>query len=449
VRPWRFAEDVGGLDAKRGLVPLLAFAVAIVAAVADPGTAGELVFLVVPVVAFAGWAYLPRRGPSPWPAAILVSCSVAAMVSVVLAQLSGGHEPVMFEISILALVVGCWCPPLSLALPLGLLAAMTPMVVYLAQDSGEVNVGIWILGILFPFVLGRTQARERRLSALLEDSRRELARQSLLDERRRIARDVHDLVGHGLAAVMLQVTSARHVLRRDPDAAEEALRSAEDVGRRSMRELRRTLTLLRADDEDSATAPPVSAAEVAVLVDDARAGGMTVDLRIRGSLVDLPAPVGVAVYRIAQEALANAARHAPRARTDLTLERTEDRVLVTATTVGPTVMAPEDDRVRPRYGLAGMRERARVLGGTLTAGPTPTGWQVNGALPLDSDDEPARAHLLTRTESLTRSESPTRSESLTRSEPPSVRSAGTPRGAPDEPSSGASGEAASDGGVRP
>ena len=94
----------------------------------------------------------------------------------------------------------------------------------------------------------------------------------MLAERRRIARDVHDFVGHGLAAVMLQVTSARHVLRRDVAAAEDALRSAEEVGRRSMQELRRTVALLRRDDETGVAPPLPSVAEIPGLVEEARAG---------------------------------------------------------------------------------------------------------------------------------------------------------------------------------
>ncbi len=157
--------------------------------------------------------------------------------------------------------------------------------------------------------------RQGQLSAQLEATRRELDKQAMLEERRRIAREVHDFVGHGLAAVMLQVTSARHVLRRDPAAAEEALRSAEDVGRRSMQELRRTVALLRSEDEARVLPPLPAASEIPALVEDARAGGLPVELRMRGDLSTLAPSVGVTVYRIAQEALANAARHAPRART--------------------------------------------------------------------------------------------------------------------------------------
>src|SRR4029453_460097 len=100
-------------------------------------------------------------------------------------------------------------------------------------------------------------------------------------ERRGISRDVHDLVGHGLAAVMLQVTSARHVLRRDPASAEEALLEAEEIGRRSMGDLRRTLKALRGEDEAAGAAPLPSLREIAALVEEARATGLAVELNVR------------------------------------------------------------------------------------------------------------------------------------------------------------------------
>jgi signal transduction histidine kinase len=196
----------------------------------------------------------------------------------------------------------------------------------------EVATGIWVVAVVFTWIVGRAVARQERLVVELEETRRQLARQALLDERRRIARDVHDFVGHGLAAVMLQVTSARHVLRRDADAAEEALRSAEEVGRRSMQELRLTVTLLRGDDEAGTASPAPAASEIPALVDEARAGGLAVELQTRGDLSRIPPSVGVAVYRIAQEALANAARHAPRARTSLGLQLTDGRVELLAET---------------------------------------------------------------------------------------------------------------------
>jgi signal transduction histidine kinase len=360
----------------RAFVPPFALAVAILAAVTDPSSAAETLLGAVAVSAFAVWAYVPNVP--------LAAISLAVLAPVVVAQRSGQLEPLLFEASLLAFVVGIWAPSFRVAAALGLLAVVSPVVASLIQDPPEIAVGIWIMGIAFPWVIGRAAARQMQLTHQLEATQRELAQQAMLAERRRIARDVHDFVGHGLAAVMLQITSARHVLRRDPAAAQEALRSAEEVGRRSMRELRRTVALLRSDDE-AAVAPPLpSAREIPALVDHARAGGLAVELRMRGDLARIAPSVGVALYRITQEALANAARHAPRAQTVLGIDVAERRASLVAETTGPTVARPATEQERPRYGLVGMRERATALGGELTAGPTPDGWRVSCRLPLEA-----------------------------------------------------------------
>jgi signal transduction histidine kinase len=310
------------------------------------------------------------------------------LAPVVAVQHSGHHEPIMFEASLLAFVVGCWVDSLVLAASLGLLAVAAPIVVGAIETSGKLGVGIWVVGVAFPWLIGRAIHRQMQLAAALEATRRELAERAMLEERRRIARDVHDFVGHGLAAVMLQVTSARHVLRRDPDAAEDALRAAEDVGRRSMRELRRTVAVLRSDDEDGAVAAPVPTAhEIPQLVAEARAGGLDVELQVDGDLAGLEAGVGLALHRIAQEALANAARHAPHARTVLEIAVGDDEAAFVANTVGPvTPRAAAADGERGSYGVVGMRERATALGGELSAGPTVDGWRVSCRLPLSGAD---------------------------------------------------------------
>jgi signal transduction histidine kinase len=358
----------------RRLVPLLALAVALVAVGTEPSSSsGDLVLVGLPVVAFGLWAYLPGV---PLPA-----LAVAVIIPVATAQRSGELEPLLFELSVLAFVVARWSQSRTTAIALGLLTVATPVAVAVAQDPAEIGVPNWIMGTIFPWVVGRAFARHGQVAAELEATRRELAEQALLAERRRIARDVHDFVGHGLAAVMLQVTSARHVLHRDLAAAEDALRSAEEVGRRSMQELRRTLTLLRRDDEMGVAPPLPTAAEIPELVDQARAGGLAVEFRTDGDLNRIPPGVGLAVYRIAQEALANAARHAPRARTVLGLELTNGRVAIVAETTGP--VSASSEKRRPRYGLIGMQERATALGGEFAAGPTPDGWRVSCRFPLD------------------------------------------------------------------
>jgi signal transduction histidine kinase len=291
----------------------------------------------------------------------------------------------MFNACLLAFAAARWSPSLTAAISLGLLAAATPLLVAVVQDPMEVATGIWVVAIAFVWVVGRAVARQERLVGELEATRRQLAEQELLDERRRLARDVHDFVGHGLAAVMLQVTSARHVLRRDGDAADEALRSAEEVGRQSMQELRRTVTLLRSEDEARMEGPAHTTSEIPTLVDHARASGLAVELHTRGDLSRIPPNVALALYRIAQEALANAARHAPHARTTLGLELADGRVALLAETIGPVAAGTASERARPHYGLIGMEERATALGGDFSAGPTRQGWRVRCELPVKDE----------------------------------------------------------------
>jgi signal transduction histidine kinase len=367
---WSQAEQT------RVLIPGFALAAAVVAVVTDPSSGADLVVCALAAAPFIFWTYVPGVP--------LAALSLAVVTPAVVAQRSGQLEPLLFEVSLLGFVIGRSARTTPAAVALGLFAVAAPVVASVIQNPSEIAVGIWIMGIAFPWVFGRAAGRQGELVAELEATRRELNEQALLSERRRIARDVHDFVGHGLAAVMLQVTSARHVLRRDPAATEEALRSAEEVGRRSMGELRRTVALLRSDD-DAAVAPPVpSVSEIAALVDQARAGGLVVELHTRGELSRIAPGVGVALYRIAQEALANAARHAPRARTVVGLGLDDGCACLEAETTGPTLKRPAGEADRPSYGLIGMRERATALGGELTAGPTPEGWRVSCRLPLET-----------------------------------------------------------------
>jgi signal transduction histidine kinase len=369
---WSEADEV------RRLVAPFTLLVAILAAVSDPsGSAVDLFLAAIPVAAFAVWAFVP--GVPLWALTLAVICPV------VIAQRDGQLEPLMFEVSVLAFIVGRWASSQTAAIILGLLAVAAPVAASQLQDPSEIAVGIWILGIVFPWAMGRAAARQSNLATQLDASRHELAQQALLSERRRIARDVHDLVGHGLAAVMLQITGARHVLRRDPAAAEEALRTAEDLGRRSMQELRGTVALLRSDDTSASVAPLPSAREIPELVDRARTGGLAVELRTRGDLALTAPSVGVALYRIAQEALSNAAQHAPRARTVLELEVADGWAGLIATTRGPTRAESGDEPERGRYGLIGMRERAVALGGNLEAGPTTEGWRMSCRIPFRAE----------------------------------------------------------------
>jgi signal transduction histidine kinase len=234
-------------------------------------------------------------------------------------------------------------------------------------------------------LLGRISRWQLRMAAELAEARQELAHRAAAEEKRLIARDVHDLVGPGLAAMLLHVTGARHVLWRDRGQADRALADAEAVGRRSMEELRRTLHLLRATQPRSVAEPPLpNANDIAAAVETVRAAGVDAEFRLVGDLGRIDPIVGLSLHRVVEEALANARRHAPRALTDVVLTVEQDCVVLTVDSVGPIAEPKPENPERPCYGIVGMRERMGAVGGQLEAGRTATGWSVRCRAPLTS-----------------------------------------------------------------
>jgi signal transduction histidine kinase len=361
-------------DIVHRLVSPAALAVAVVAAVIDPAGWVRTIVLGVAVATFAVW----QRSGLPTPA-----LAVGVLLPVAVAQVTGRLEPSLFLVALAAVVVARWEDSRWRMGVICVALIASPAIIVALQPSGNrIAWGIWVIGIAFSAVLGRGMHLQERLGRELDAARRQLAVQAQAEERRRIARDVHDLVGHGLAAVLLQVTSARHVLRRDLDAADEALASAEAVGRRSMQELRDTVTLLRDAGESGRPAPLPDIGQLGELVDAARRSGLRVEYRTSGDLTGIPPAVGLALYRIAQEALHNAARHAPRASTLVAVSVTDASAMLDVASVG--IPAGRTDLSRPHYGLAGMGERAATVGGELQAGPTAQGWRVVARVPVPS-----------------------------------------------------------------
>ena len=168
----------------------------------------------------------------------------------------------------------------------------------------------WAMAAAFTFFLGRTLRRQRVLIHELREARHALANEAVAEERRRIARELHDLAGHTLAAMVLHVTGARHVLRRDVDDAEQALLDAETVGRSSLDQVRATVAALR--DHERGTDPALAgAADIPALVEDYRRAGLTITTEIGARAATIGGPTGTALHRITGEALANVAFHAP------------------------------------------------------------------------------------------------------------------------------------------
>jgi signal transduction histidine kinase len=232
-----------------------------------------------------------------------------------------------------------------------------------------------LLAYLAPRVLGPTAAERIEL---LE------RRTATLAERNRLARELHDSVGHALSLVTIQAAAARRVLATDPEFAETALAAMETSARAALADLDHVLGLLRDDRRPgSRTTPQATLGELDRLVDATRAGGITVEIERSGHLEQLPAAVSREAYRIIQEGLTNAIRHAGRPAGELTvdlsirLDTSGLRLAVTNPVNG--VAAPS---VGGGRGLAGIRERVAVLRGTVDAGRADDSWRLAVTLPV-------------------------------------------------------------------
>ncbi|WGX96256.1 sensor histidine kinase [Nocardioides sp. L-11A] len=236
----------------------------------------------------------------------------------------------------------------------------------------------WTLG-----TLGRT--RQAYVDALVERGarlEREAAQQAALaaiDERHRIAREMHDVVAHGLTTIVVQADGARAAATHDPTVTGPALATIATTGREAIAELRRMLGLLRA--EEAPTAPQPRLGDLPALLAEARAAGTRVVAQLPEPLPAVSDGVALTTYRIAQEALTNVRRHAgPEATAGVALRIEAGTVVVEVTDDGRGAAAPDDGR---GLGLAGMRERVAAHGGTLTTGPAPGGgFTVCARIPL-------------------------------------------------------------------
>lgn len=266
--------------------------------------------------------------------------------------------------------------------------------------------GAWAIGDAFRSRRAYVAELHRRVE-VADQLRAEEAALAAAAERTRIARELHDVVAHGMSAMVIQAGAARAVLDRHPDQAATALAAIEDTGRQAMAEMRRLLGVLRADAEPSGTttAPQPGLLALGELVGTWRSAGIPVTLELAGELADDGPPVGggphgrerdatrgvlppgpdLAVYRIAQEALTNVAKHAgPVREVQLRVGRIGDLVTIDVVDDGRGAAADRDPaEARTGHGLLGMRERVALYDGRLSAGPrSGGGWSVRAELDL-------------------------------------------------------------------
>jgi len=203
-------------------------------------------------------------------------------------------------------------------------------------------------------------------------------------ERARIAREVHDVIAHSLTVTVLHVASARLAVQDRPDRAIQALCDAERVGRQALADVRRAVGVVGPGDAVGSDPLP-SVADLATLVGEYEAAGLNVALAVSGIVGRMSSATGLALYRIAEESLANAARHAPGARVDVELRIEAQRVLLRVAN-GPSPTSATAPRSSGGLGLLGVRQRADLIGARLVAGPAGGGWLVEVDVPLDEDD---------------------------------------------------------------
>jgi signal transduction histidine kinase len=245
---------------------------------------------------------------------------------------------------------------------------------------GLILAGIVLLALSFGDAIRARYTAELSLREQEELRRRDLARQAVLEERARIARELHDVVAHHMSVIAMQAEAAPFKIPELPDEARHTFGVVRDAAREALAETRRVVGLLRADDEGAERAPQPGLDRLDDLVGTARRSSLSVAVAIVGVPRPVAAGVDLSAFRIVQESLSNAARYAPGSRVRIEVRYEADLLRVSVTDDGPRT-TPEESH-GGGHGLVGMRERVTMLGGELSAGPHEGGgWAVVAELP--------------------------------------------------------------------
>ncbi|GAA2620795.1 MULTISPECIES: sensor histidine kinase [Streptomyces] len=353
----------------------------------------------------AGWR------PVDGPGAVLTALVGLVMVARRIAPVAVfGAAAVLW---ILFIACGYWPVVNSMPALLGLYTVAATRRPRTALVCAAVVAGVWVYAgvgnldnssmptvlaqaVLFPavvFVVGRGSAalaeRNRQFAELTLQLRRqqeERALRALTEERVRIARELHDVVAHHMSVISLQAGMASYVFTTDPAASRQALDTIADTSREALEEMRRMLVLLRVGQEGppedgTAYAPAPGLDLLDRLLERVRGAGVEVTMEVAGSPTRLPQGMALCVYRVVQEALTNVLKHAGPTRAAVTIRYERRTVVVCVTDEGDGNFRPNQG-MSPGHGLIGMRERAKIYGGSVTAGPRALGgFEVRLTLP--------------------------------------------------------------------
>ena len=340
-----------------------------------------------------------------WPVAVLTVSTAAVLAYTLLGYVNGA--------ALLAPAAAVYALATNVSVRRALAISGVTLAVLLAATSTSNPFGtatggtVVVLPVLFAAVClgGIAVANRRAFIASIQARADDEARLRIDEERLRIARELHDVVAHTMSTINVQASAAAMVLTERPDAAAESLQAIRAASKNGLRELRAILNVLRQADDAEPTAPAPGLAQVDALIAGANQAGLPATLTVSGEPEVLPAGVDLAAYRIIQESLTNAIRHAGPATARVSLTYRAGALLIEVADTGrgvPPVRARDltnghgsrqSGTWQPGagHGLVGMRERAATAGGTLEAGPAPGGgFMVTATLPLGRTDEPAQ-----------------------------------------------------------
>jgi signal transduction histidine kinase len=390
VRAWLRARPM----IADGLLALALFAVYLLLLGASPSAtppsppwlaAGLGLLGVVPVVLRRRWLW-PAVWLTPVLSVVLLLLDASSLAVFALAYTAAASLPLRRAVAATAIL---WSP-LTLLLWPSIASRVSP------DQPRWIVLIIDGLLVLVCFFIGRTVYTRRAYIAALverattaEQNQRALADRAVADERRRIARELHDVVAHHVSVMGVLATGARRTLRRDPDTADEALGTIEETSRTTLREMRRLLDVLRTDAEPAAElAPQPGLAGIEALVEQVRDAGLAVSLRVHGEPSGLDPGVALTTYRIVQEALTNTLKHGGPATAEVRLWFGAHWLSLEVTDTG---RGPRHNGAAVGHGLVGMRERVALYGGTLRTGPCPGGgYRVQARIPAERVGEADR-----------------------------------------------------------
>jgi signal transduction histidine kinase len=339
--------------------------------------------IAVPATAVAALALAFRRlAPLLTVAAVLGSIAVESLLGV---SLQKPDAPLLIAL-VAVYTAGAYLPLRDAVAGLALAIAGIGASYAGSSTNGHSDFAFTSVVVTAGWLVGRGMHGRVTQTAVLAERTQQLEQEAeaeraaaIAEERRRIARDLHDVIAHAVSVMVVTEGAPEAFFARDPAAVLEPIRAVQETGRGALVEISRLLGLLREDGAELGLAPQPRIDDLPKLAAQSEAAGVPVVLRVEGTPQPLPLGVDLSVYRIAQEALTNALKHSAGARADLVLRYRDNAVELTVENDG----AASSNGHRGGHGLIGMRERVAVFGGTLEAGPRPGGgFRVVARLPL-------------------------------------------------------------------